>query len=417
MGEPAVRASVPQLRLAAIATAASSVASRTSLSSTLEVLAEAVRSSGGVAGVQILTLDDSPERFRVVGAAGFPRTTDFFERLLECRARGATFEMFRAFDERRPVVVPHRSAVMLADPAWEPLHEFLCSPRWDAFASVPMIGRQGPIGVLNVFLSEGVDPKAEDLEFLEAMAEQAALAIEYASLLELERDIVRREERQRLARDLHDSVVQQVFAINMRARSLGLIARKDVAPAPDVIAVVADDIAQVASRTLVDLRGLVDELRPGSLAVATIGDSLMNLARTTSARTGVDVDVEVVDPGQVLPDLPRDLAEDAYRVLAEAVYNAVKHSGGRRILIHAAVSGDASSLRATVTDDGTGGVPAISGEDLARGFGLVAMRERAERWGGTLTVEDASPHGTTVHLEVPLPDPSLADDSHWTVFR
>ena len=225
-----------QRRLAAIAKAASSVASKRSLVGTLETLAREVARTDSLAGVQVLTTNPAGDRLHVMGAAGFGRAPDFFDKLMECRALGARLVMLEALETRQPLVVADRYDAIQRDPAWAPLHELMRHPRWDWFASVPLLARGEPVGILNAFFAPGQTVGDTELEFLLAMAEQAAMAVDHAALLDRERDVARREERQKLARDLHDSVVQQVFSMMMQARSLGVLVERGLAPPPEKVA-------------------------------------------------------------------------------------------------------------------------------------------------------------------------------------
>ena len=144
-----------QRRLAAIAKAACSVASKRSLVGTLEALAREVARTDSLAGVQVLTVNPSGDRLHVMGAAGFVRAPDFFDRLMECRARGARLVMLEALERRTPLVLADRYDAVMRDPAWAPLHELMGRPRWDWFASVPLLARGEPVGILNAFFAPG----------------------------------------------------------------------------------------------------------------------------------------------------------------------------------------------------------------------------------------------------------------------
>ena len=397
-----------QRRLAAIAKAASSVASERSLVGTLEALAQEVVRTDSLAGVQILTVNSTGDRLHVMGAAGFGRETDFFEKLLECRARGARLMMLEALDLREPVVMPHRYDIDMNDPAWEPLWDNLRHPRWDWFASVPLLARGEPVGILNAFFAPGQTVGETELEFLVAMAEQAAMAVDQASLLERERDVARREERQKLARDLHDSVVQQVFSMMMQARSLGVLVQRGLPPAPETVARVADDLSSTAEDVLGDLRGMVVELRPVATADQTLAGALRSLLDTTAARAGLHTELDVEDAADALAGLDADLVEDVYRIVAEAVHNCVKHAAASHLRVHLAVTADGARRRlvAEVTDDGrglrAGGADPAAGV-ASSGYGMTAMRERAARWGGAVRVQEVPAGGTAVRLGVPVP--------------
>jgi signal transduction histidine kinase len=397
-----------QRRLAAIAKAASSVASKRSLVGTLEALAQEVARTDSLAGVQVLTVNSAGDRLHVMGASGFGRSGEFFDRLLECRARGARLMMLEALDKREPLVEPNRYDRIMGDPAWEPLHELMRRPRWDWFASVPLLARGEPVGILNAFFAPGQTVGETELEFLLAMAEQAAMAVDHAELLERERDLVRREERQKLARDLHDSVVQQVFSMMMQARSLGVLVSRGLRPEPEKVAQVADDLSSTAEDVLADLRGMVVELRPATAGGRGLVSALHSLVDTTVARAGLEVDLDVVDPGAELDALDCDLVEDVYRIVAEAVHNSVKHADGTAVRVRLAVTshGRRRRLVADVTDDGRGiGDRSAAGPDdrpASSGFGMTVMRERAARWGGAVRVHEVSGGGTCVRLTLPL---------------
>jgi signal transduction histidine kinase len=396
-------------RLAAIAKAASSVASKRSLVGTLEVLAQEVARTDALASVQVMTVNSSGDRLHVMGAAGFGREAHFFDKLMECRALGARLMMLEALERREPVIAPSRYDAVMQDPAWGPLHELMGHPRWDWFVSVPLLARGEPVGILNAYFAPGQIVGDTELEFLLAMAEQAAMAVDQAALLERQRDVVRREERQKLARDLHDSVVQQVFSMMMQSRSLGVLVARGLPPAPDKVAQVANDLSGIAEAVLADLRGMVVELRPAATTAGGLASALRSLVDTTAARTGVDVSLDIDDPAGEIAALDADLLEDVYRIVAEALHNSVKHAGPARIRAQLAVAshGRRRRLVAEVTDDGCGlradNAAVDAGGSGSSGFGMTVMSERAARWGGAVRVRQPATGGTSVRLTLPLP--------------
>jgi signal transduction histidine kinase len=386
-----------QRRVAAIARAAANLASQGSLPTILDAIAAEVLQVDALAAVQILTLDAAGGQLRVMGSAGFGYWPDFLDRLMECRQRGATLRMIEAFGSAEPVLVTNRWAVIRDDPAWEPLREYLSERDWESFASIPLIARGKPVGVLNAFFAPGQAMEPRTVEFLVAMADQAAIAVDYASLLRRARDDARREERQRLARDLHDSIVQQVFSISMQAKSLEVLAGRGAPVPAAAVARMAGEVGGLSQAALADLRAMVHELRPAALAdLGGLAEALRVLAKSTANRTGIAVSVSA---GRGLDAVTGELAEDAYRIIAEALHNAVRHAGATAVAARLAVRGD--RLTATVTDDGRG--IAAQPPDSPAGFGLITMRERAERWGGTVTVQPGRASGTVVRLAIPLP--------------
>jgi signal transduction histidine kinase len=395
-----------QRRLAAIAKAASSVASKRSLVGTLETLAREVARTDSLAGVQVLTTNPAGDRLHVMGAAGFGRAPDFFDKLMECRALGARLITLEALETRKPFVVPDRYDVIQREPAWAPLHEIMRHPRWGWFASVPLLARGEPVGILNAYFAPGQTVGDTELAFLLAMAEQAAMAVDHAALLDRERDVARREERQRLARDLHDSVVQQVFSMMMQARSLGVLVQRGLAPLPEKVAQVADDLSTSAEDVLADLRGMVVELRPATGTERGLLSALRSLVDTTQARTELSVELAMDDSAQEISELDADLLEDVYRIVAEALHNSVQHAAASQVVIHLRVASHGSRRRllAEVIDDGCGlggGSDRRSGP-ASGGMGMAVMQERAARWGGVVRVRDLPSGGARMQLTLPL---------------
>jgi len=245
------------------------------------------------------------------------------------------------------------------------------------------------------------------------------MAVDHAALLDRERDVARREERQKLARDLHDSVVQQVFSMMMQARSLGVLVGRGLAPPPEKVAQVADDLSRSAEDVLADLRGMVVELRPATSTERGLVSALHSLVDTTRARTRLAVELEVHDPAQELTELDDDLLEDVYRIVAEALHNSVKHAAGTRVAIALSVAAHGSRRRllAEVTDDGRGlgGAPDAGSGPASGGLGMAVMQERAARWGGVVRVRDVPTGGARMQLTLPLPASLPAASGTWSV--
>ncbi|WP_222851073.1 sensor histidine kinase [Phytoactinopolyspora mesophila] len=386
-----------QRRVAAIARSSVKLASVGSLAATLDALAREVVRTDALAGMQILTVDDN-NGLRIMGSAGFPHWPDFFDRLLECRSRGAKLCMMEAYETGEPVVVPNRWRAIRNDPAWQPIHEYLRVLDWDSFASVPLMIRGRAHGVFNAFFAPGQVVGRRSLEFLLAMAEQAAVAIDYAALLQREREHARREERQRLARDLHDSIVQQVFSISMQAKSIGVLGERDDVVSADAVRRIADEVGVLSRTVLADLRAMVHELRPPSSTQLGLEEAVRALAESTENRTGLRFEL-TFGPG--IDDVTGDLAEDVYRIVAEAIHNVVKHAGAEKVVFRAGVRGHQLSI--SVADNGCG----IDQDSSSRAesYGLTTMRERAAKWGGTLEVKPRPNSGTRVGAMIPLPLP------------
>jgi signal transduction histidine kinase len=382
-------------QLAAIARAASSVADAASLDVTLNAVARAVFDATELAGVQILVLRGPQRTFEVLGSAGLAEGTLCGPLLDQCRRLGAHFTTFDAIDQGGPVVVPHRRAGLLSDPAWGPMHDALRSVAWDAFVSVPLLVRDRCVGVLNAFYPPEQPPDPEALEFLTAIADQAAMAVDYTELLARSAVDARRAERKRLTRDLHDSVVQQVFSLRMHASALVVrFEQNRDGLDPESLLRVSRELAELAQSALADLRELLFELRPGSLR-----GGLLEAVRDHAARvrSGDGLEVTVEAPAD-LPDLPVDLEEDLYRIVQEALHNTVKHARARAARVRLALQGpQRDELVMEISDDGRGNDQLESAADA---LGLVSMRERAQRWGGSLTASASAGRGYTIRVVI-----------------
>ncbi|TLS47609.1 GAF domain-containing sensor histidine kinase [Streptomyces montanus] len=418
-----------QRRIAAIARTSIAPASKGSLGSTLDAVARQIVRTDGLAGVQILILDGTGRELRLMGSAGLRHWDAFLDRLLECRDRGARLCMLDTLKERKPIVVPHRWAQIRTDPAWEPLHGYLGELNWDSFVSVPLMARGRAEGVLNAYFAPGQEIGSRTLEFLAAMAEQAALAVDYATLLQREREGARRNERQRLARDLHDSIVQQVFSIGMQANAVGVLGARGGPVPAQTVRKFADEVGALSQTVLADLRAMVHELRPSSSTRLGLEDAVSALVKSTANRTGIVIRL-LCEEEEELEAVEPELAEDMYRIVAEAIHNVVKHAEATTVAIRLGVRDH--TLTARVHDDGRGlpegggpgavpeavrpedvpeadrpeGVPeggGAAGAAWDHGYGLTTMRERAERWGGTMRIRSGAKNGTTVSVVIPLP--------------
>lgn len=374
-------------RLTAIVRAASSVADACSLRVTLDAVAREIAATANIAAVQILTIDDPRDEVRVLGMAGFGDAPEFVERLSACRRRGVRVRFMDAYQTGEPIVVPHRKPMIMADPTWEPLHEIMGRPDWDGFVAMPMVIRGRILGVINAYYVPREDPGASSLAFLKAMADHAAVAIDSAALLARARS----SERRRLARDLHDSVVQQLFSMRMQAKALR--ARIDRADA-DMAGVrsSAEELAELSQSALNDLRGLVFELRPLDLPERGLVGAVRAHAADLRAHTGLVVDVHAAGE----PDLDVETREDLYRIVQEALHNVVKHARAATAVVRFGAAAD-GGVDIEVTDDGCGAAPPTGGPTL----GLVSMRERAGRWGGSLSAGPRPAGGWTVRVRLP----------------
>lgn len=244
-------------------------------------------------------------------------------------------------------------------------------------------------GELTVHRQGGLD--ASDIQVLDRLAMQAGVAARtLLAAHEVQRAreaivIAREEERRQLRRDLHDDIGPALAALALQAEAALSVPQTDA----DVASRLIDRLVPRLNATVADLRALVHDLRPPNLDEFGLAASVHDLANQL---TGPETEVTVeVGP---LPELSAALDVAAYRIVSEAVTNAVRHSGASVIAIRLAFTDN--NLDITVADDG-GGLPAVP----AHGFGLTSMRLRAEELGGEFSLS-TSAAGTQVAARIPL---------------
>lgn len=289
---------------------------------------------------------------------------------------------------------PERTKDIRQDPRfkgwWPKTH-----PSMSSFLGVPIVSGGGVVaGAFYLTDKEGADAFSDaDQELIETFAAHAALALENARLHERSRELSIVEERNRLARELHDAVTQKLFGLVLAAESGAKLIDHDAGAASAQLALVRE----LAREAMEELRSVIVHLRPAALesqglAVA-LGKHVDVLARTHKR----EIELEIVGDAPVAATVEGD----AFRIAQEALHNALRHAGpGARIAIELRCEAEVVAL--TVTDDGVG-FDAHAPDARSRRLGLTTMAERARAAGGTLQVSSAPGAGTTVRLEVRAP--------------
>jgi signal transduction histidine kinase len=200
-------------------------------------------------------------------------------------------------------------------------------------------------------------------------------------------------ERQRIARDLHDSVSQSLFSTNLHVRTAQRALELQQPDSPGPLGEELREIGQLTRGALAEMRALILELRPGALAEEGLVAALAKQAAALSAREGLVIGVD--GPNDRLP-LGPGVEEQLYRLGQEALANVVKHARASSAKVRVAAAGDHVSVE--VSDDGRGFDPATVGPEH---FGLRSMRGRVADLGGRLEITSAPGRGTVLRVQVP----------------
>lgn len=250
--------------------------------------------------------------------------------------------------------------------------------------SAPLAGIDAPVGALVVAVPGGVDD--DDASGIVRVADQVSLGVRLAQARQREEQLLLADDRARIARDLHDHVIQALFAAGMRLQSAVPLVVDERAAGwiGDVVGELDETIARIRS-TIFSLQAPRD--RPaGSLRAA-----VLDLCRAGANQLGFEPDVLFSGPVETVSETVRP---HLLAVAREALSNAARHAAARQVTVQVSVGADAVAL--VVTDDGKG-----IGESTRRS-GLANMRSRAEQLGGALTLSTPPGGGTTLVWEVPL---------------
>jgi two-component system nitrate/nitrite sensor histidine kinase NarX len=193
------------------------------------------------------------------------------------------------------------------------------------------------------------------------------------------------EERQRLARNLHDAVNQSLFSAGLIAEVLPRLWDQD----PDLARQSLEDLRKLTRGAQAEMRALLAELRPSTLVDAELGDLLRLLGNAFTGRTNIPAGVTVVGEGM----LPADVQVAIYRVCQEALNNVAKHAGASTVGIY--LKHGESGIELSIHDDGQG---FDSRQTTSGHYGLSMMHERAEAVGAHLSITSQPGHGTELTL-------------------
>jgi signal transduction histidine kinase len=268
-------------------------------------------------------------------------------------------------------------------------------PEMHSFLGVPMLLRGGNVG--NIYLTEKVGAAEfsdEDEAVIQALAAHAALAVENARLLGQLRDLAVTEERERIRRDLHDGVIQAIYALGLQLELVESDAEGEVR---DAIGSAVDSVETIIK----DLRAFISGLHPAMLSSSSFEAGLAAVLAESSL-TGLVVQSNL--EAEAADALTPEAQLHTLQFIREALSNVRRHAGATTASVSVSRAGE--SLKVSVVDNGRGFDP-----HAARSLGsqgLVHMTSRAEALAGSLFVRSAPGSGTTVEMRFPAPQPAPA---------
>lgn len=258
--------------------------------------------------------------------------------------------------------------------------------------ALPLQVRGKMVGSLVLQVADLAEPRRQ---LVRAFANQAAVALENARLYDRVQEQAAFQERQHLARELHDSVSQALYAIVLGTHT----AQRQLPGQPEKAAEALSYVENLAQAGLAEMRALIFELRPESLEEEGLEGVLRKQVEALERRHGLETELRI--EGE--PELPFATKKVLVRVAQEALHNVVKHAHATRVAVR--LEPRAGALHLQVEDDGVGFAPRMEGERLPGHLGLVSMRERLESLGGSLRVASAPGEGTRLAASLPLARP------------
>jgi signal transduction histidine kinase len=267
-------------------------------------------------------------------------------------------------------------------------------PPMTSFLGVPITVKGEVVGRLYLTDKRGAKEfSASDQALVETFALHAGIAIENARLHDQIQRLAVVDERDRISRDLHDSIIQGIYAVTLSLDDVPELVSED----PDAARTRVDAAIDALHAVIRDIRTFIFGLRPILLDSGSVMDGLGTLADELRRNTAIEVEVK----GGAPPDLSLEVVAELLTIAREALANTARHSAARHAEL--VLSADDGGVRLLMADDGRGfdsrSTPA------AGHHGLANMRARAERLGGTMTIGGGRDRGTRIIVDIPRTDP------------
>lgn len=385
------RAKAQQLlegRVTGLSSIASNVTLDLPMKEMLDALAESAVRAGTAVACAVVLVGEKAGMLHLFGSHGLPEGyTDGLQLAYKFDVWSPSLQAFRT---RQPVLTRDIRDFLLSEPLYAPIHRFVREVPWDVTYSLPLVSRGRALGAISFCFLPGQEPAEDERVFLGAVADQTAVAVENARLFAEARGKAALEERQKLARELHDSVSQALYGIALGSKA----ARERLEDGdPEQLAEPLDYVLSLAEAGMAEMRALIFELRPESLESEGLVAALEKQVAALEARHGIEVEHDLCEE----PSAPLPAKETVYRIAQEALHNVVKHARAKRVRL--TLECDLQRIGIEVSDDGLG---FDSQDDFPGHLGLRSMRERAARSGGTFEIESVPGEGTRVRVRIPV---------------
>jgi signal transduction histidine kinase len=376
------------MQLKALARVSQSLSAALALPDALQSIAESSRSVLGAGRCAIYLLDTATRELRCALAQGLsPSYTDLvIETYPEIPAT-------RVMETRQPAVI--RDAAN--DPRLAAIHAAIRDEGFHSIALLPLAFGNESLGMLAFYHEIEREYSEPDLELAQTFANQAAIAIKNAQLLDTIREVAALEERNRLAREIHDTLAQGLTGIVIQLEAAERVAIKQ----PERGVASLERAKKLARHCLEEARRSLWNLRPTPLESLSLFQALSQEVARINEQEGVRVHLSLCgEERRLAPQVELNL----FRIAQEALTNVQRHAQARTadVLLN---FGD-TSVSLVVSDDGIGGLNSPKEADKEKGLGLVGMRERAHMLGGDLQIESEPGMGTRIMLQVPTDDRS-----------
>jgi signal transduction histidine kinase len=332
----------------------------------------------GYGHVELYVVDEDAEELELVAQAGPEELMDVgYSQSLAIGLLGRAFRT--------------ATTVRVDDVRSDPDYYVNNMPHTRSELCVPLVASGRVLAILNL---EARQPRAftdDDVATLETAADVLASAIENARLYQRAQEAAVLEERSRLARDLHDSISQQLFSMTLTAQA----ARAQLDKNPHRTASQLERLQETASAALAEMRALIFQLRPPGLSEQGLIATLQQHVAMLRRREGLTIDLFVSGDERDA----RGIEQAMYRIAQEALNNVVKHAGACQVEV--ALDLTPEQVTMAIVDDGRGFEQHAVGNGNGRHLGLISMHERAAELGGRLEISSAPSAGTRITVIVP----------------